>query len=62
MRRFEEMEALVYCESCGHGATVHEAVGCTYARCGCAKNLTRLVDEALEAARNEIRREWHVSA
>ncbi len=56
------MEALVYCESCGHGATVHEAVGCTYARCGCAKNLTRLVDEALEAARNEIRREWHVSA
>lgn len=29
--------------------------------CGCAKNLMRLVDEALEAARNEIRREWHVS-
>ena len=44
------MEALVYCESCGHGATAHEPTGCTYAGCGCGKNLTRLVDEALEAA------------
>jgi hypothetical protein len=55
------MEALVYCESCGHGATAHEPTGCTYAGCRCGKNLNRLVDEALEAARNEIRREWQVS-
>jgi hypothetical protein len=55
------MEALVRCEACGHGATAHEATGCTYPSCDCGKNLTRLVDEALESARNDIRREWHVS-
>ncbi len=55
------MESLVYCDSCRHGAIVHEAVGCTYLRCDCRKNLSHLIDEALEAARNEIRREWQIS-
>ena len=55
------MEKLVFCESCHHGAIVHEAGGCTVARCGCGKNLSTLVDEALEAARGEIRREWQIS-
>jgi len=56
------MESLVYCETCNHGAIVHEAGGCTQAKCPCRKTLGGLVEEALEAARVEIRREWHVSS
>lgn len=52
------MESLVSCDTCRHGATYHEAAGCTYARCTCRKNLSNLINEALEAARTEIRREW----
>jgi len=57
-----KMESLVYCETCNHGAIVHEAGGCTQAKCPCRKTLGGLVEEALEAARVEIRREWHVSS
>jgi len=55
------MDSLVSCDSCHHGATVHEAVGCTYAGCRCRKNLANLINDALDAARTEIRREWHPS-
>lgn len=52
------MERLVSCEACKHGAIEHETTGCTAPRCECRKTLSRLIDEALEAARVEIRREW----
>ncbi len=54
------MEKLVRCEACNHGAIVHESVGCSVAGCACSKTMPQLIDEALEAAKREIRREWHV--
>ncbi len=55
------MEHLIACEACKHGAIVHESRGCTVARCRCDRPMNVLIDEALDAARNEIRREWHTS-
>ncbi len=55
------MEHLVSCEQCSHGAIAHEPTGCTHAKCECRRTLPGLVEEALEAARLEIRREWNVA-
>ncbi len=56
------MEHLVSCELCKHGAIAHESTGCTYPRCDCRRTLPNLIEEALEAARLEIRREWNVAS
>ncbi|GAC1305117.1 MAG: hypothetical protein NVSMB19_16390 [Vulcanimicrobiaceae bacterium] len=56
------MEKLVGCEACKHGAIVHESGGCSVVGCHCAKTMPHLIEEALEAAKSEIRREWHASA
>jgi histidinol phosphatase-like enzyme len=55
------MEKLVGCETCTHGAIVHENDGCSVGGCACKKTMPRLIEEALDAAKSEIRREWHVS-
>jgi len=55
------MESLLRCDTCRHGAALHEAGGCAAGGCTCAKSSGQLVDEALEAARNDIHREWQVS-
>jgi hypothetical protein len=56
------MDQLVSCQGCRHGALSHEAAGCTHPKCCCTRTLPYLIEEALEAARLEIRREWNVAS
>ncbi|GAC1519062.1 MAG: hypothetical protein NVS2B3_15310 [Vulcanimicrobiaceae bacterium] len=55
------MESLITCEVCSHGAIVHEATGCSIARCACRKTMSALVEETVEAAKGDIRRDWHLT-
>lgn len=59
---YPTMEKLLMCEACGHGAIVHDPSGCGAVACRCRKPMTALVDDALEAARGDIRRDWHVAS
>lgn len=56
------MEHLLSCHDCRHGAVSHETTGCTYSNCDCKRTLPALIEEALEAARVEMRREWDVAS
>ena len=55
------MENLVQCESCGHGAPLHAAVGCGACECGCPQNLQGVIDDAIAAATTEIRALYQVA-
>ncbi|MBD5655882.1 MAG: hypothetical protein IAI50_11985 [Candidatus Eremiobacteraeota bacterium] len=52
------MNALVLCVDCAHGAPLHGAGGCEAVTCGCASGKEKIIEDALEAARAEIRAQW----
>lgn len=56
------MEKLVTCNACSHGAILHEPGGCSAPACRCTMSLSALIEEALEAAKVDIRRDWHVAS
>jgi len=52
------MYALVTCTVCTHGATLHEAGGCTVPLCACAWTREQVIDETVELAKVDISNAW----
>jgi hypothetical protein len=50
------IESLVLCESCTHGIGSHDGRGCSQCRCALTREL--VVEQALSAARDEIKELW----
>ncbi len=53
------LDALLLCESCGHGAALHAGGGCEVFRCHCADTKDRIVEDAVVQDREAYRRQWH---
>jgi hypothetical protein len=50
------IESLVRCETCSHGIGSHDGSGCS--DCSCGHTTQDVIEQALEAAREEIRQVW----
>jgi hypothetical protein len=51
------MDSLLLCNVCKHPAPGHDRTGCTH--CRCHYSLENVIEQGLEAARDEIRRLWN---
>jgi len=49
------LDALLPCDECRHGTPLHDAGGCQVAQCRCNLTSDRIIDRALELAREEDR-------